>query len=74
MFDYAQDLHIKSPGHILSGSFGHEFRFCQCPNADEGNVVSRQLPLRSTATLAASPDMSLTPVAPFPVLRLENIL
>jgi hypothetical protein len=28
-------------------------------------IVSRQLPLSSTATLAAEPDMSLTPVAPF---------
>ena len=30
-------------------------------------VVSQQLPLRSTATLAALPAMSLIPVAPFTV-------
>jgi hypothetical protein len=29
------------------------------------SIVSRQLPLRSTATLAALPAMSLIPLAPF---------
>ena len=32
-------------------------------------LVSRQLPLRSTATLAALPAMSLVPLAPFAELR-----
>ena len=33
------------------------------------SIVSRSLPLGSTATLAASRAMSLTPVAPFPGSR-----
>ena len=33
------------------------------------SIVFRQLPLRSTATLAAVPDMSLIPFAPFENLR-----
>jgi hypothetical protein len=39
----------------VTGHVAHPSRF----------IVSRQLPLRSTATLTALPAMSLAPVAPF---------